>query len=292
MSCFTDKTQLIEAFNYITKEYGTEILDSPNRLRTLLMDLAPDFQRQTRIFLNVVSNAEIVNIVRKNPSLPFELIIKRICDEVGLSEEWSKEAAVMLFAFLGCDAVLEQYSTTVVNRLEEGKRKEEERSLAGEIRKRAEARLKPIRETTVKKASSLISANDRHTVGLKSDGTVIAVGKNEADQCNVSGWRDIVAVASGHYHIVGLKSDGTAVAVGENKYGQCKVSGWKLFENIDTLEEERDQKKRLEEKRIAEQKCIIEERRNSGVCQHCGGEFKKKLFQGLICEKCGEAKDY
>ncbi|WP_240986091.1 RCC1 domain-containing protein [Acididesulfobacillus acetoxydans] len=46
-------------------------------------------------------------------------------------------------------------------------------------------------------------------------------------QCNVSGWRDIVAVAAGCAHTIGLKSDGTVVAVGDNEYGQCDVSDWR-----------------------------------------------------------------
>jgi alpha-tubulin suppressor-like RCC1 family protein len=33
-----------------------------------------------------------------------------------------------------------------------------------------------------------VNANGGHTVGLKSDGTVIAAGHNEFGQCNVSGW--------------------------------------------------------------------------------------------------------
>lgn len=71
-----------------------------------------------------------------------------------------------------------------------------------------------------------VSAGTKHTVGLKSDGTVVAVGFNNCGQCDVSGWTDIVAVSSGYEHTVGLKSDGTVVAVGYNKYGQCDVSGW------------------------------------------------------------------
>ena len=77
-----------------------------------------------------------------------------------------------------------------------------------------------------------IAANDA-TVGLKRDGTVVAVGKNNDGQCKVSDWRDIVAVAAGTSHTVGLKRDGTVVAVGSNeehnqKYtGQCEVSGWR-----------------------------------------------------------------
>ena len=71
-----------------------------------------------------------------------------------------------------------------------------------------------------------------HTVGLKADGTVVAVGDNEYGQCDVSDWRDIVAVSAGGWHTVGLKSDGTVVAVGRNtdwdyEYcGQCDVSDW------------------------------------------------------------------
>ena len=71
-----------------------------------------------------------------------------------------------------------------------------------------------------------ISADYSHTVGLKSDGTVVAVGGNIHGQCDVSGWRDIVAISAGDSHTVGLKSDGTVVAVGSNLNGQCNVSDW------------------------------------------------------------------
>jgi alpha-tubulin suppressor-like RCC1 family protein len=33
-------------------------------------------------------------------------------------------------------------------------------------------------------------------------------------------------IAAGRRHTVGLKSDGTVTAVGDNAYGQCDVSGW------------------------------------------------------------------
>ncbi|MGN1019073.1 MAG: TIR domain-containing protein [Aristaeellaceae bacterium] len=71
-----------------------------------------------------------------------------------------------------------------------------------------------------------IAAGDYHTVGLKRDGSVVAVGSNGYGRCDVSGWTDIVAVAAGYYHTVGLKRDGSVVAVGYNEYGQCDVSGW------------------------------------------------------------------
>ena len=74
---------------------------------------------------------------------------------------------------------------------------------------------------------STISAGDGYTVGLKADGTVAAVGKNEYGQCDVSDWRDIVSVSAGSAHTVGLKSDGTVVAVGDKWYGRCDVSDWR-----------------------------------------------------------------
>ena len=71
-----------------------------------------------------------------------------------------------------------------------------------------------------------VSASDYHTVGLKADGTVVAVGDNSYGQCDVDGWTDIVAVSAGNVHTVGLKADGTVVAVGDNSYGKCDVDGW------------------------------------------------------------------
>ena len=68
-----------------------------------------------------------------------------------------------------------------------------------------------------------VSAGNSYTVGLKSDGTVVACGKNTYGECDVSEWQDIVAISAGDSHTVGLKKDGTVVAVGSNGYGECDV---------------------------------------------------------------------
>ena len=64
------------------------------------------------------------------------------------------------------------------------------------------------------------------SVGLKSDGTVVAVGNNDHGQLNVSSWTDIIQIAAGSNYTVGLKSDGTVVAVGSNYAGILNVSSW------------------------------------------------------------------
>ena len=71
-----------------------------------------------------------------------------------------------------------------------------------------------------------ISAGSRHTVALKSDGTVVAVGMNDQGQCNVDSWNNIIAVSTGTAYTVGLKSDGTVVAIGLNDSSQCDVLSW------------------------------------------------------------------
>jgi hypothetical protein len=52
---------------------------------------------------------------------------------------------------------------------------------------------------------------------------------NAYGQLNVSGWTEITQVAAGERHNVGVKSDGTVVAVGYNEYGECNVSSWNLL---------------------------------------------------------------
>jgi len=101
-----------------------------------------------------------------------------------------------------------------------------------------------------------VAEGDRHTVGLKADGTVVAVGRNDDCQCNTGNWCDIVAIAAGARHTVGLKADGTVVAVGNNQYGQCNTDGWKVGP-------------------------VNKVWLKQGLCRHCGGQIG-----GLLTKKC------
>ena len=138
-------------------------------------------------------------------------------------------------------------------------------SIENEVRDEIQLKLKkPIEKA--KKACNIISSKAAHTVGVKSDGTVlatdyignpllyfgqcdvsnwtdiVAVETNSLQTVgmksdgtvvavgyygnNVSNWSDIVAISAGICHTVGLKRDGTVVAVGHNDRGQCNVSDW------------------------------------------------------------------
>lgn len=79
-----------------------------------------------------------------------------------------------------------------------------------------------------------ISAGNTHTVGLKADGTVVAVGENGCGQCDVTGWKDIVAVSAGDSHTVGLKTDGTIVVTLGGHLNYNDVLDWKNIVSIDS----------------------------------------------------------
>ena len=79
--------------------------------------------------------------------------------------------------------------------------------------------------TLIKTLSGSIAASWECVMGVERDGTVV-VAESKGEKGNVSGWRDIVAVATGYYHSIGLKEDGTVVATGGNECGACNVSRW------------------------------------------------------------------
>lgn len=63
-----------------------------------------------------------------------------------------------------------------------------------------------------------------HIVGLRKDGTVVAVGDNDYSQCEVGNWDNIIAISAGDYHTVGLKKDGTVVTTRPSEEQMKKLS--------------------------------------------------------------------
>ncbi len=55
---------------------------------------------------------------------------------------------------------------------------------------------------------ALMSAGENHSLGLKPDGTVMAVGNNDDSQCYVSEFENIIGVSAGNYYSAVLDSSG------------------------------------------------------------------------------------
>lgn len=75
-----------------------------------------------------------------------------------------------------------------------------------------------------------------HTVGLKSDGTVVAIGDNSYGQCDVYEWDEIIKVVAGDWYTVGLKEDGTIVITGENFPGSYYINDEVIAECKDIID--------------------------------------------------------
>ncbi|MBQ0010229.1 MAG: hypothetical protein KBS76_03900, partial [Ruminococcus sp.] len=71
-----------------------------------------------------------------------------------------------------------------------------------------------------------ISAGGLHSVCVRRDGTVTAVGYGTYGQCDVDSWSNIIGVSAGNHHTVGLRANGTCIAAGYSGYGQCDIDNW------------------------------------------------------------------
>ena len=73
-----------------------------------------------------------------------------------------------------------------------------------------------------------LSAGDNHSLGLRGDGSVLAVGANDSGQSTVPpGLSRVVGLAAGSAHSVALRENGRVVSWGNNDYGLTNTpSGW------------------------------------------------------------------
>lgn len=77
-----------------------------------------------------------------------------------------------------------------------------------------------------------VSAGACFTVGLRADGTVLAVGRNDFGQLAVQHWTQMKKISAGSRHTVGLREDGTLLACGQSRYGECKVQHWRNIVHV------------------------------------------------------------
>lgn len=70
------------------------------------------------------------------------------------------------------------------------------------------------------------------TYYLMDNGTVRAVNVSESSDIDTSSWTDIVQIAASPEYIVGLKSDGTTVASGREAHNCLDVSGWENIKKV------------------------------------------------------------
>jgi len=78
--------------------------------------------------------------------------------------------------------------------------------------------------------------NYEHVAGLRSDGTVVVCCMDHrycrGEDCDTSGWTDIVEIAMDSFAIYGLRRDGTIVHTEMNKYSAEVIDPWRDIVDI------------------------------------------------------------
>ena len=216
-----------EVLKYIVNTYGIDIYKKPKLLLSYISDFAPKLSAKQRLIKMCIPSgiieqiADNINSTEQEQELFMKKSVKYLCDEYYIAEAAAKE--LMAWLTYGAGWSVKIYSN----------QDDENDSHQGSTK--SDKAFASIQQQSIKQDKTdicqfgreTISAGAWHTVGLKSDGTVVAVGNNRYGQCNVSRWRDIVAVSAGDNYTVGLKSDSTVVAVGDNEGGQCNVISWR-----------------------------------------------------------------
>lgn len=110
---------------------------------------------------------------------------------------------------------------------EKKRKEEEERRINTEIQKNLDRD-----RARSKIAMGMIACSMYHLVAVKPDGTVIAAGRNNHKQCDVSGWRDIVAVDCDESGTVGLTKDGRVKYTGWNVYKESSCMSWSEIKQV------------------------------------------------------------
>jgi len=228
------QTEYTNILKKIAIENGKKIFLEPKKLKAFLLDHTKNEYKEENAFLLSVPGTDCVEHINKAEDLTEckQFLLKRLDNEYGLVSAKSSEMLDMLFFVL---------RGKIVQPLDESRK-----SIA-----------------RFQRCISIGYYMDcSHTVGLKADGKVVAVGSNDSGQCNTQQWRDIVmvsassgftaglksdgslmiaggtgsakinanniaAVSLGNNNIVTLRTDGLVEAIGGNNYGQCDTQRWR-----------------------------------------------------------------
>lgn len=212
-----------EAIKEIITQRGIEVLNNPIIFCAILDDIAPHLEQDRKIFRRGLTEkaANQIKDAYSASEKEREIILSKLdiyfMNELGLSKEWSNQI-ILNFA-----KVFNWEYVTQISQEKEMLPVESPKQLFG---------------GDINILSKAIATGSFHTLAIRENGTVIATGDNRAGQCNVSSWKDIIAVAADAFHSVGLKSDGTVVAttiLEPNKkfdVGQCNVANWENIVDI------------------------------------------------------------
>lgn len=96
--------KVFDSLIYAREKYGLEIIYKTKQLRSILIDLTPEAQGEINIFINAVSQREIVKSIQDNRDISFNYDAKQIANNTGLSKYAAKQVSLAIFNYFDIQA--------------------------------------------------------------------------------------------------------------------------------------------------------------------------------------------
>jgi len=191
---------MLETITRLLKD-EPEILHNMQRTNAILLDLAPENPRE-RILVR--SFVEIGGLERLQNAASYALAEKKLLEIITQTFCMEPTAALWVVRLFGVAMGLVPQSELPAL---------DEKTGAFSLTER-------VAETYL---AGQVAIGKKHVVAISADSTLFAGGDNADFQCDVIGWRDIVAVAAGESHTLGLSAGGKVFATGSNEFDECDI---------------------------------------------------------------------
>jgi len=200
----TMDNSMLDIITRIINDYGDDILGNMQRTNAILLDLAPNMRKE-RILVRSFVELDGYNAI-KNSYTSYALAEKKLVH--GLMDNFSMERSAAMW--------VTRLFSVALGYVEEMPR------IGGMGGIGAQREVHDVSTTGYMQGQAAIGKS--HVVAVSTDGMVFAGGDNSEYQCDVSHWRDMVAVAAGEAHTIGLRADGTVQVAGSNAFDQCDIT--------------------------------------------------------------------
>lgn len=219
------KNIITEAIREIIDTRGISSLEDYAVFCAMLDDMAPLAIVERNIVHRCLDKNTALNLIDiynsdiERQTHLFNIINEYLKECLGVSEEWRM---IFLTSFANAFSCSYVFPTDNQVRTDTGSSSSENNN----------AENRHVLETSLnfgRYIPNIIGVGASHIVGLKNDGTVVAAGDNSFGQCNVSNWKNVIAISARSNQTVALLSDGTVVETGA-RYGDADVSmvrNWK-----------------------------------------------------------------
>lgn len=92
---------IYKALGYVHNTYGADTVTEPLKIRSLLLDLAPTAKKEINIFINILSEQDIIRRIRASTDVDASFVAQQIEDATGLSTESAVNTTKALMVALG-----------------------------------------------------------------------------------------------------------------------------------------------------------------------------------------------